>query len=565
MFVRCLPLSFLLALCCASFSLWAQEGPIAIPSQAPVLAPTIVEKVENSKALALESLTKSIRAEEAERNNLREALKKTLTDDQKKDLTDDVERISAKIKELKRDFTTTATGINPEDSTVVTDENLSINDELKNIFQPMAREIRESTAQPREIAKLSSELIQWKNKTIMAQTAIRQIDDLLAETISDDLRKELTTSHKSWQKRLQEAESRVANIAVQLEERKRNAPSVFNLITNFISHFWKNRGLSLLLSLSGSILAWYILRRIYLSLKKYSPVHKRYQDTFTTRLFDVFANIFIVFAALFTAIIILYVRNDWLLLTAALIVVIGLAWASRTALPPYFEQIRLILNLGTVRQGERVIINGLPWRVDTINFFCVLSNPDLNGGSLRIPAKNLLVLHSRPNMPKEPWFPSRIDDWVKLDDGIIGKVIQQTPEQVVLVRLGGAYKTYTTMGYLAKFPENISSQFSVSTIFGIDYQYQKIATTLVPQIIQDSVLKLLLERFDRAQIKSVKVDFAAAAASSLDYLISASVDGELAPQHEAIKRLLQRGAVDAANENDWVIPFPQMTLHRSPD
>jgi hypothetical protein len=30
-----------------------------------------------------------------------------------------------------------------------------------------------------------------------------------------------------------------------------------------------------------------------------------------------------------------------------------------------------------------------------------------------------------------------------------------------------------------------------------------------------------------------------------------------------IKRLLQCGAVDAANENEWVIPFPQLTLHKT--
>jgi hypothetical protein len=29
--------------------------------------------------------------------------------------------------------------------------------------------------------------------------------------------------------------------------------------------------------------------------------------------------------------------------------------------------------------------------------------------------------------------------------------------------------------------------------------------------------------------------------------------------------MLQGGAVDAANENQWVIPFPQLTINQSAD
>jgi small-conductance mechanosensitive channel len=167
-------------------------------------------------------------------------------------------------------------------------------------------------------------------------------------------------------------------------------------------------------------------------------------------------------------------------------------------------------------------------------------------------------------MPEEPWFPTRINDWVILDDGVMGKVVQQTPEQVVLVKLGGSYKTYPTLTYLSKNPENISPQFSVSTTFGLDYQYQSIATTEIPHIMQKKILRSLVDEFGKDLVRSVNVEFASAAASSLDFRITASVSGELAPQYNVIQRMLQRGAVDAANENHWVIPFPQLTVHQHP-
>jgi hypothetical protein len=531
------------------------------PKDAPA-APA--EPLESEKIRALRVLTESLRANEAERTTQRELLKKATTEEQKKEITAEIDRLSAKIKELKTAFTTTATGINPSDPQAQTDAPMSLNEELKNIFQPAIRELRDATAQPREIEGLKTQVVQWTSKLALAKMALAQIDQLLKESTSEEVTRELTSARKSWEKKLLEAESSLANTSVQLEERKRNVPSVVSMLAGMIAHFWKNRGLSLLLAVIAFAVTLVLLRRLYRMFRKFSPIHKKYQDGLTSRLVDVFANAFIIIAAVFAMVLTLYIRNDWLLLTVVSILFIGLAWASRTALPPYFEQIRLILNLGTVRESERIIYNGLPWRVEKLNFFCVLHNPDLNGATLRLPAKTLLTSYSRPSMPKEPWFPSRIDDWVILDDGVMGKVVQQTPEQVVLVKLGGSYKTYPTLTYLSKNPENISPQFQVATTFGLDYQYQSIATTLIPDIIQKKIYQSLVERFGKDAIRSVNVEFASASASSLDFRITANVDGELAPQFNVIQRMLQAGAVDAANENQWVIPFPQLTVHQSP-
>ena len=36
-----------------------------------------------------------------------------------------------------------------------------------------------------------------------------------------------------------------------------------------------------------------------------------------------------------------------------------------------------------------------------------------------------------------------------------------------------------------------------------------------------------------------------------------------APKRDVIRRAVSRLLVEACNENGWVIPFPQLTLHRS--
>jgi hypothetical protein len=43
------------------------------------------------------------------------------------------------------------------------------------------------------------------------------------------------------------------------------------------------------------------------------------------------------------------------------------------------------------------------------------------------------------------------------------------------------------------------------------------------------------------------------------------VDGILASQHDVLVRLLQRAAVEASNQNNWLIPYPQLTIHQNKD
>jgi len=129
-------------------------------------------------------------------------------------------------------------------------------------------------------------------------------------------------------------------------------------------------------------------------------------------------------------VLVLYIAGDWVLLGLATLFLLGLAWASKHTLPQFFEQIRLLLNLGTVRDNERVVYEGLPWRVGRLNFYTRFTNPDLTGGLIRLPLRALSDLHSRPCTTDEAWFPCREGDWVKLDDDRWGKVVMQTPEMV---------------------------------------------------------------------------------------------------------------------------------------
>jgi hypothetical protein len=281
------------------------------------------------------------------------------------------------------------------------------------------------------------------------------------------------------------------------------------------------------------------------------------------RTVDLAVELLAVLAAIGAVVLVFYLRGDWLLLALTILALLGILWASKTALPPYMEQMKLILNLGSVREGERVVYDGVPWRVKRLNFHCKFDNPELDGSFLRLPIRDVMPLHSRMADPKEPWFPTRKDDWVVLSDETYGKVIEQTPEQVVVLRLGGSLKTYPTSDYLALAPENLSRGFRIQVVFGIDYAHQSIATTEVPTVFQEAVERRLFDVAGKDGLRSLKVELTSAGASSLDYAILADFDGSMGSKKNAMERLIQAACVDVCNDRGWGIPFQQITLHQA--
>lgn len=508
---------------------------------------------------ALESLSAPIHLAEKELDKLNEQLKKASTEEQKKELSQQIDALRQKIKELNQNFQFIATGISESGETITAEETITLQQELKDLFQPILRELRQITAQPRDIENLNRELADLRDRRRKADSALVRIDQLSKESKASNTSSQLSAMRKQWEQQLVEIAARQNFLQLQLEERKNNAPSLISLFTQMVSHFWRNRGFSLLLSLVGGVLCYTGLRRLYAKLQPLSPLHQFDKNSFAARLCDIGAGMFAAFSGFFAAVMILYLRNDWLLLTGALILFFSFIWASRTTLPPYFEQIRLILNLGTVRIGERVLLQGVAWRVDSLHFFCELSNPALSGAALRLTAKSLLALHSRPAQPDEPWFPCQHRDWVLLDDGTCGQVMHQSPDVVVLELASGTKKTYATSAFLTKNPEVLSPQFSVSTVFGLCPSHFAMATDAIPEQIKTSVRSRLEATFGGENIVNVIVEFASCTETSLNFFIAATCNAALAPMRGAVTRQLQQAAIGAVVIHGWQLPTSSLS------
>lgn len=519
--------------------------------------------VKNSKA-ALRSVLDSIQTVEAELRRLEQRLPDT-SEIEKPDLEEEISRLDARLESLRDDFESIATGVDPAEYEETLSREFKLSDELDSLFEPLIGELKKLTEGPREIEQLRGELSRWERRLKTTRAALRNLEAFPREELFDEVDTAIAEVKKDWEERKQQAENRIRAITYQLEQAESTQPSFLETAGEGLRSFYRSRGRNFLLCVLAFFVTFFALRFLHQQLDRRFPWKRKKRRPFYLRLIDVGFNVFSVLGAVAAAILTLYATGDWVLMGLAIIILIGVTLAAKNALPRFYEHARLLLNLGEIREGERVVYNGIPWKVQRLSFYTIFRNDRLRGGMVRLPVNQLTGLVSRPISEEgEPWFPCREGDWLMLEPEGHCRVVFQTPEYVQLVKLGGAKITVPTVDFLAKAPMNLSSGFRVSSIFGIDYQHQAISTEKIPEIMWKHITSGVRQLIgDPEQLVNLKVEFAAAGPSSLDLEIIGDFEGSLAARHQVITRALQRFAVDCCNENGWVIPFTQVTLHNA--
>lgn len=541
--------------CVAGVGAWGQDADVA--SENPDVSVS-----------ELEELSVGLEGAELRLADLRQQLKAAkgndATEGELQEISAAVAKQRALVGTLRNNLLCAASGIEEDQFDGTSEPPATLQESLEDIVEPISRAMRDVTEGPRALDKLKSDLEIWESRVGLVDRAQMRIEELLGEAEEgSDLREELEGFSQLWKNRKAEVQSQVQVLSHQLKERSESTPTGWDAISIGLADFWRSRGMNLMIAITSAVLVFLLIRWVYRKLIRFSPVH-RGKRGFGARASDLTVALLSVILAIFAAVLVFYLRGDWLLLAVAVLMLVGIGWASKQAIPPYLDQLKLILNLGSVRQGERLVYDGVPWRVDKLAFYCEFHNPELEGGSLRLPVQEVLSLHSRESSKREPWFPTKADDWVVLGDETYGKVVEQTPEQVVVLRLGGSRKTYPTIDYLGMCPENLSRGFRVSATFGIDYEHQAISTTEVPGVFLAALEKELVSAFEYENVRSVKVEFSAAGASSLDYEIIADFSGDIASRVNTLRRMIQKVCVDVCNEKGWGIPFTQITVHQAP-
>ena len=433
-------------------------------------------------------------------------------------------------------------------------------DELESVFEPILVELRRLTERPRKIERLRSEQAHFQLRLNTAETALDNIADYRAQAPSSELTDAFALLEKRWRKRHDDLQNRLALINFELDELL--SPSVESEQDSIgaLKELFSGRLLNLVLAVLAAVCVYGL---VWQGNRLYSRrvMRRNTSPSFFARAIHLVLLMIGTVLAVLAAMVVLYVRGDWILLGLMIIVLVGMALALQRFLPSYLSEAKLLLNIGAVREGERIIYNGLPWKVQALRVYSVLVNPLLTGGRMRVPLSSLTSEVSRPYAQHEPWFPTRENDYVVLADDTFGRVIMQNPE-VVQLRVFGAVTSYSTTGFIDMTPRNLSLDgFSVILRFGIDYEHQADVTEAIRETFESYLTTHLNKHRLGNYLEKVTFEFAEAGASSLDFIGVFSFDSAAAESYLKLNRLLQKIAVDACNAHGWGIPFNQMTVH----
>lgn len=535
-----------------------QAAPPAVAEQPepPVSPDPLVESIE--RLTRLQASMNDVRAElrRLERTNTRgdsvaEAERKTKVD-----------ALTEELAGLRRSFEQIAAG-GVEFSALRTEPaTFDWRQELVMVTQPLLEALKALTEKPRRIEQLRARLATLDDQNELIGEALAALDRRLAADPPRAVAEALRQIRERWQLEHEANRRAVESANLQIAALRGDDRTLAESIGDALSDFFKGRGLTLLIAAGVTALVVMLtgaVRRTADRRLKLRDVNATQKTRY--RLLAYGYRLLTVLLTAFAVMMVFYLRDDVLLLALSVIIFIGIVLALRNNLPRYLSETRLLLNLGQVREGERVMYNGLPWLVRSINVYSVLKNPLLDG-VVRLPLSALNDLVSRP-VRDENWFPTRVGDLVLTADNLLAEVMRQTPEMVTLKLRGGMLQQVVSADFFAGGMLNLTQggSYSVVATFGIDYGHQDICLDKVAPAFHAAIDAAFVAEGLREQVNEIIVDLSAAGASSLDYVLVANLRSEAASSYFKVGRILQQACIATCNREGWGIPFPQLTVH----
>jgi hypothetical protein len=516
---------------------------------------------EDQRSQALESLLTARETLQAEVESLRSDLAVAGSKVEAERIEAGLAERADQLEELNRRFRESVSGISPELFEEAEKEPFSWEQTLGKILEPILEEVEKATATSRKRSDLLGEKEKYEERAAASEAALERVETLLAGSPAGGLGEALAKEKAHWEERLLIAENRAQAAALQLQELEAQSEGVVGETTSFVRGFLAERGLNLLIGIFSALLVFFGLRVLLMLIQRVRPSGG--SDSFGSRIFLLLTNLLSIVGAVIALLIAFSAAGDLFLLGIVLVFLIGAAWAGIQVIPQFIESLKIILNIGMVREGQRLVFDGVPWNVDQLGFSCQLGNQELDEAMLVLPARRLVGLHSRPWCSDEELFPCRRGDWVELGDGTTGSIVRQNPDVVTLREWGGSVVTIPTAEFLLRSPRNLSREgFELRFLFGIDYQHQEVATNEVAAWFEEAVRAGLEGVVEADQLRRLDVRFEQASASSLDFAIEAGLGPGAAQERRKLRGLLQRCLVDACRQRGLVIPFTQVTVHQ---
>ena len=534
----------------------ANDG--AEDNNSPTEEPQVYEVEEN-----LQLLDELIKSNQAKLNSLSKQISNLNEGIEQTELIEDKTSLETIINEQKQEFNRLATGgIRVNVSVPRWDENYNWRDDAEAIMQPLLSQIKELTADPRALEQLKTERSFWNQRSSELDLAETNLAVNLDKVKSSKLNKQLVELQALTSSRREFAQQQMQLIDAKIANLSQHKASLSDTTIGAVKSFFTSMGLHFFLAVFIGLGLFYLILLMAKAIAHMVAKREIKHIIFVERMIQLVARIVGAVIGVLAYLMILYGFSEWLLIILSLAVFAAIGLSVKDTFPEYVVEIRTMLNLGSIRQDERVVYEGIAWKVRLIDIYTHLHNPLLDG-HIRIPLTHAATLSSRPYHKSEPWFPCKTGQFIRLDDGVFGKVILQSPEQVQ-VALGGMIHTYPTSDFLSKRPSNLSEDgFSVYITFGVSYDLQaKLIDDVLPTLTSWLKQQMAISEYHEHH-HFIKVEIDKAATSSLDFKIIAAFDGAVADKYFQVQRYIQKLCIQACTQEGWEIPFQQITVHQA--
>lgn len=389
---------------------------------------------------------------------------KQLIGQEKRELHKEISKRNRDLSQTESYFRYISTGIQRQVDQKIKKKNLL--EELEKIVNPLIDTLSRISEKPRKIEKLKNQIEDGQQKISELNEGIKRLKLINSKVRDENLKNKLKGLIKEYNQDLATNILNQKQIIIDLEKLVNSKESLLSIWSKTLFHFFKTKGINLLFAFLAFSLFWFLLVQIKNKILNLQFLQK--QVHWAIRPLNVLYTTVIFIISLVMAILVLYARNDWFLVTLIIIFIIGFAWSIKQWIPQFISKGRLLLNLGPIRESELVRWKGVSYKIEKLSYFSTLVNPLINGGRLRISIEELSHLQSRPILSDEVWFPTTKGDWVTLDDGQYCEILMQTPEQIIVKNYKGVEILYSVADFLALHPVNYSSGFILELPFQFD-------------------------------------------------------------------------------------------------
>ncbi len=499
-------------------------------------------------------------------DELRAQLPDAEGEEAQKSLETRITQLQTRLDQSRNDFIKYALGgIDINFLTKVDDEtdlNYDWQAELLQIVQPVFSEIQKLTQATREREELNRELAITNQKIAKLEYGLTYLQNIPRDDLNENIVKQLDLIGENWHDFLENLKRDQEHYQTLLEGLTTDKTFLESLKDGFIN-FVKGRGLILAVSILTFIITLYILTKgmDFIIHHRNRKLYGQQKVNLRGRLLLLFYRAISVVIALVASLIVLHTMGDMVLFGLAILILLALIFAFRNYVPKYFSEIRLFLNLGSARQGERVIYRGIPWIIERITLYtATLYNPALDNGRIRLLLPELQTLTSRPVENDEIWFPSRVGEAFLLPNGTYVEVKRQTPESLYLESFNSII-IYPTANFITAAPTNLSRGYYTVVDFGLSYDHFATPVDEVFTKLREYIIDFLSNTAIHDQYSSLNVEFRKINEGlSLVYTVIVAMKGSAASYYFQSGRMIQEACLRCAQKEGWNMPFTAIEM-----